>query len=277
MLCSAKILNLIYIFTAMLNFRFAKDYILHRINAKTRHGIHSPFVYRLVDKVIYDFEPKKVYADIEAQRNQLLNDNRIITITDLGAGSHVNNNRKKKISDIAKNALKPPKLAQLLYRLAADMKPRNIIELGTCLGITTLYLQNATPKAKVDTLEGCPETAGIAKEVFEKSGIKGVEQVIGNFDDTLPGVINGLKELDFVFVDGNHQKDATLKYFEWCLPKVHENTLLIFDDIYWSKGMKEAWAEIKAHPKVTITVDLFWIGLVFFKTGQVKEDFMVKI
>jgi predicted O-methyltransferase YrrM len=261
----------------MLNFRFAADYLLHRFKANNRHGVHSPFVYRLVDKVIYDVEPKKVYQDIEAQRKQLLNDERIITITDLGAGSLVGNNRKKKIGDIAKNALKPPKMAQLLYRLAVDLQPRSIIELGTCLGITTLYLQNADAKAKVYTLEGCPETAAIARETFTKAGINNVELITGNFDDTFSGVIKKLDKLDFVFVDGNHQKEATLKYFEWCLPKVQENTLLIFDDIYWSRGMKEAWNEIKAHPQVTVSIDLFWIGLVFFKPGQAKEDFLVKV
>jgi predicted O-methyltransferase YrrM len=261
----------------MLNFRFAKDYLLHRVKAKTRHGVHSPFVYGLIDRVIYNFAPQKAYREIEKQREELLIDNRIITITDLGAGSHVNNNRKKRIADIAKNALKPPTLAQLLYRLAAFMNPGSIIELGTCLGITTIYLQKAAPGAKIYTLEGCPETAGIAKETFHKAGINDVIQVTGNFDDTLRTVISGLDQLDFVFVDGNHQEEATLKYFEWCLPKVHENTLLIFDDIYWSKGMKAAWSQIKAHPKVTVTIDLFWIGLVFFKPGRAKEDFLVKI
>jgi predicted O-methyltransferase YrrM len=261
----------------MFNLRFAKDYLLHRLKAKNRHGVHSPFVYRLIDNVIYDFDAKKVYTDVENIRETLFNDTRIITITDLGAGSHVNNNRQKKISAIAHNALKPPKLAQLLYRLVADLKPHNIIELGTCLGITTLYLQKAAPRAKVYTMEGCPETAKIAKETFKKGEINVVEPVIGNFDDTLPGVINDIDQLDFVFVDGNHQKDATLNYFEWCLPKVHGNTMLIFDDIYWSIGMKEAWEQIKAHPQVTVTIDLFWIGLVFFKPGQAKEDFLVKV
>jgi len=261
----------------MLNFRFAKDYLLHRLKAKTRHGVHSPFVYRLVDQVIYDFEAKKIYNDIESLRQQLLNDERVITVTDLGAGSHLNNNNQKKISDIARNALKPPKLAQLLYRLAIDLKPRNIIELGTCLGITTIYLQKAAPDAKVYTLEGCPETSGMANETFAKAGINDIDLITGNFNETLPGVVDKLAELDFVFVDGNHQKDATLKYFDWCLPKVHENSLLIFDDIYWSEGMKEAWSEIKAHPSVTVTIDLFWIGLVFFKGGRVKEDFLIKI
>jgi predicted O-methyltransferase YrrM len=260
----------------MLNLRFAKDYLLHRLRGKSRHGLHSPFVYRLVDEIIYDFSVKKVYDQIENIRVELFSDNKMITVTDLGAGSLVNNNRQKKVSDIAHNALKPPKLAQLLYRLVDDLKPRNMIELGTCLGITSLYLKNAAPDAQLFTLEGCPETAGIAASVFKKANIDDIKQITGNFDDTLPGVINGLDQLDFVFVDGNHQKDATLNYFEWCLPKVHENTLLIFDDIYWSEGMKEAWNIIKSHPQVTVTVDLFWIGLVYFKRGQVKEDFLIR-
>lgn len=261
----------------MFNLRFAKDYLSHIVKAKNRHGLHSPFVYRLVDEVIYDFHAKKVYPEVEKIRKELLADNRMITITDLGAGSHVNNDRQKRVGDIAKNALKPPRLAQLLYRLAADLQPKTIIELGTCLGTTTIYLQKAAPQAKVYTLEGCPETANIAKESFKKAGLDTIELITGNFDNTLPGVIAQLDQLDFVFVDGNHQKDATLKYFEWCLPKVHDNTILIFDDIYWSEGMKQAWAEIKAHPQVTATVDLFWIGLVFFKPGQAKEDFKIKI
>lgn len=260
----------------MLNFRFAKDYLLHRVKAKNRHGVHSPFVYRLVDEVIYDKDAKKVYPEVENLRKQLFIDKRIITITDLGAGSHLNNNSKKRIRVIAHNSLKPPKLAQLLYRLAADLQPRNIVELGTCLGVTTIYLQKAVPAAKVYTLEGSPETARIAEETFKKAGSNGINLITGNFDNTLPPLINDLDQLDFVFVDGNHQKEATLKYFEWCLPKVHENTLLIFDDIYWSEGMKEAWNQIKANAKVTVTIDLFWIGLVFFKTGQAKENFLTR-
>ena len=161
----------------------------------------------------------------------------------------------------------------MLYRLAADLQPQNMIELGTCLGTTSLYLQKAAPEAKVYTLEGCPETADVGEEVFKKAGVNNIEQVTGNFDDTLPGVFEKLDRVDFVFVDGNHQKDATLQYFQWCLPKVHEDTLLIFDDIYWSDGMKEAWAAIKAHPQVTVTIDLFWIGLVYFRKGQAERGF----
>src|SRR5690348_4125251 len=120
----------------MSGFRFAKDYALHRLKGKTRHGTHSPFVYRLADKVIYDFSKKKVYDEVETLRKTLLSDNRVINVTDLGAGSHINNNKQKKVSAIAKNALKPSRLAQLLYRLVTDLQPANMIELGTCLGVT---------------------------------------------------------------------------------------------------------------------------------------------
>jgi len=260
----------------MLNIRFGWDYLLHRLTAKNRHGLHSPFIYRLVDEVIYNFSDKKEYCHIEEARKRLLNDKRQITVTDLGAGSHLNNNQVKQVSDIAKNALKSPRLAQLIYRLVVNQQPGNITELGTCLGITTLYLQQARPKADIYTLEGCPQTAGIAAGVFKQERANDIEQRIGNFDDTLKPLIDTLPQLDFVYVDGNHQKEATLRYFEWCLPKVHEDTLLIFDDIYWSEGMKEAWATIKSHPRVTVTVDLFWIGLVYFRKGQEKEDFKIR-
>lgn len=247
--------------------------MLHRLKAKTRHGLHSPFVYRLADKIIYDFSAKTVYSEVESIRKQLLNDSRMITVTDPDAESHVNNDRKK-ISKVAKQTLKPPRLAQLLYRLTHDLNPRTIIELGTRLGITTVYLQKAAPEAKVYTLEDCPQT--IARDTFNKAHAERVELIIGDFDDTFQNLLLNLDKLDLVYINGDHQKEATLNYFEWCLPKVHDNTLLIFNDIYRCKGMKEAWKQIKASPKATVTIDLFWMGLVYFKKGQTKENFLVK-
>ncbi|WP_207533839.1 O-methyltransferase [Desertivirga arenae] len=260
----------------MINTQLLKSFIKHRLKAKTRHGIHSPFVYKLVDEIIYNYSFQDAYKEVESLRKELLKDERFIRITDLGAGSHVNNNKQKQVRQIAKNALKPAKLAQLIYRLAQERKPRNIVELGTCLGLTTSYLAKAAPDAKVISIEGCPETAKVASENLQKLHASNTQLLTGNFDIVLPTVIDAADKLDFVFVDGNHRKEATLNYFKWCLPKVNENTLLVFDDIYWSKGMEEAWEEIKAHPQVTVTVDLFWIGLVYFKKGQQKEHFYIK-
>lgn len=257
-------------------FQFIADYLKHRLTAKSRHGTHSPFVYKLTDEVIYDFSSKKPYDEIEQQRKKLLDDDRLITVTDLGAGSHLNKNRTKKISQIAKNALKTPRLAQLIYRLGAYHKPKNMIELGTCLGITTAYLSKAQPNAEVLTIEGCPETATVARQNFKALNLNNIELQVGNFNALLPIAIDKASTLDFVYIDGNHTKAATLNYFNWCLPKINEDSLIIFDDIYWSEGMKEAWNEIKNHPQVTVTIDLFWIGLVYFKKNQAKEHFKIK-
>ncbi|RKD18196.1 SAM-dependent methyltransferase [Pelobium manganitolerans] len=260
----------------MLNTTLFSNYIKHILNAKSRHGTHSPFVYRLVDEVIYDFSAKEAYADLENLRKQLLKDERVITVTDLGAGSHINNQKQKAVKSIAKNALKPKKLAQLLYRLAKEFNPKQILELGTCLGLTSAYFAKALPQAKVVTMEGCPQTAQIAQENWQKLGINNVEVIVGNFDETLAPFIAQQQNLDFVFIDGNHRKEATLNYFNLCLPKVHEHSVLVFDDIYWSKGMQQAWEQIKAHPQVSVSIDLFWIGLVFFRKGQARQDFKIR-
>ena len=257
--------------------QFAADYIIHRLTAKTRHGIHSPFVYKLADNVIYNFSKKIDYKSIERQRAKLLSDNRIIALAGFGAGSHLNKNLVKQVKQIAGNALKSPKLAQLIYRLAKNAQPQNIIELGTCLGITTAYLSKACPQSHVLTVEGCPQTADIALQNFKALLLNNVELQVGNFNDLFPKIIKEAKQLDLVYIDGNHTKEATLNYFNLCLSKITENSLLIFDDIYWSKEMKEAWAEIKENPQVSLTVDLFWLGLVYFRKGQAKEHFKLKI
>lgn len=260
----------------MFNVQLAKAFIKHRIVANTRHGIHSPFVYKLIDEVIYDFNPQNEYTAIEQLREKLLKDETAITITDLGAGSHVNNNKQKKVREIAKNALKPASLAKLIYRLVKEFKPRNIVELGTCLGITTSYMATAAPKATLTTIEGCPETAAVARKNISSLGLNNVEVQIGNFDTLFPEVLNTLETLDFLFIDGNHRKQATIDYFQQALSKINEDSVIIFDDIYWSKGMEEAWEEIKQHEAVTVSVDLFWIGLVFLRKGQAKEHFKVR-
>ena len=260
----------------MFNIQLAKAFLKHRALAKTRHGVHSPFVYRLIDKVIYDFEPRPVFSSIENLRKVLIKDERTLTITDLGAGSHINNNKQKKVKDLASNALKPKKIAQLIYRIVNDLKPANIVELGTCLGLTTAYLSAGASDAKVVTIEGCPQTAAIAKENMDKLHADNVQLKVGNFDEQLPLTLKELGLLDFIFIDGNHRKEATLQYFKDCLPYIQEHSVMIFDDIYWSRGMEEAWDEIKKHPQVTVTVDLFWIGVVYFKKDQAKEHFKIK-
>ena len=259
----------------MANVRFFLDYLLHVLKANSRHGVHSPFVYRLVDTVIYDFSPKEYQIPLEELRVKLKTDSRNLMIEDLGAGSMLKRSHERKVSDLARNALKPKRVAALIARLAAEFRPSSIIELGTCLGSTSLYLAKASPASRLITVEGCRQTAGVARENFSRFRVP-IDLRVGNFDEVFPQILEELPEVDFLFIDGNHTREATLRYFEMALAKSHPETILIFDDIYWSEGMKEAWRTIKSHPKVRVTVDLFYIGLVFFKSGQEKEDFRIR-
>ncbi|MBL4707840.1 MAG: class I SAM-dependent methyltransferase [Flavobacteriales bacterium] len=239
------------------------------------HGIHSPFVYELNETIFKEKVKFYAFEEVESIRAKLLLTTKKLTIHDLGAGSQTNNSNKRAIGDIAKSALKSPKKAQVLFRLAYHFKPTNILELGTSLGISTAYLAKACPKANIITIEGAPEVANVAAINFEKLKLNNISQVVGNFDSILESELKQLKKVDFVFFDGNHKKAPTLSYFHTCLKYAEKDSIFIFDDIYWSKEMTEAWEEIKSHPEVSVTIDCFEMGLVFFKKGQVKEHFTV--
>ncbi|GGM87327.1 O-methyltransferase [Dyadobacter beijingensis] len=253
-------------------------YIKYLLRSGNEHSIHSPFLFELYNNVIAvrkDDHPD--YAAIQSLRKELLRSGEQIEILDLGAGSRVNKSNLRKIKTIAKNAEKPAKFGRLFYRLIRRLQPATIVELGTSLGLTTSYLSKAKPDAQLITFEGCPQTAAKAREHFGRLGVDNVEIVLGNIDETLPQRLASLdKPVDFAYFDANHRYEPTVRYFEQCLPHIQNGSLFIFDDIYWSEEMTRAWEYIKAHPQVTMTVDLFWIGLVFFRSEQVKEDFTLR-
>jgi predicted O-methyltransferase YrrM len=253
----------------------AKQYAKYLTKAKNRHGIHSPFVYELLDKVIYDRTRRQEYATIEGIRTDLLNRSDEIEITDLGAGSTVNRSNQRKVSDIAKHSAKGGKWGELLFKLSKRFEPQTMIELGTSLGIGSLYQSLGNPNGQLTTFEGCPNTAELARQQFEKAGINPTI-VEGNFDDTLPPFLHSIDKLDWAFIDGNHQKEPTVRYFNQCLEKCQNDSILLFDDIYWSKGMAEAWENIKAHDRVTVTLDMFQVGIVFLRTEQPKQHFIIR-
>lgn len=246
------------------------------MSAKNAHGIHSPFVFDLYNKVIRKKEAYYSFAPIEARRKELLKDSSEISIRDLGAGSKTLKSDNRKICDIAKYSVKPEKYSRLIFRLVEHFKPKVILELGTSLGITTSYLSNAAPKAKIITIEGCPSIASVARHTLAGVCCGNVELVVGNFDEVLPSVVRHHKKIDFVFIDGNHRFEPTLKYFICVFDKCHEDSVIIIDDIHWSHEMEEAWRAIKKHPSVTITIDLFHMGLVFFKKDQAREHFILR-
>jgi len=257
---------------------FILKYLTYRLTAKHRngYGIHSPFLYNFVRNVLYGNNYFYAYDDIAELRYELLESKKKINITDFGAGSKVMKTNTRKVKDIARYSAIREKFGEMLFRTVEHYKPKIILELGTSLGLGTLYLAMPDKRASVYTIEGCPETAKVASENFAEMNAENIKQIIGNIDDKLPELLNNLKTVDFVYFDGNHQKEASLKYFNQCLKKANNETIFYFDDIHWSKEMEEAWEEIKRNEKVRLSIDLFFSGLVFFKKELSKENFVVK-
>lgn len=252
------------------------DYIKYLLKAKDAHSLHSPFVFEFYAKVLKDKTHFAEYDEIENLRKQLLSDNRIVNITDFGAGAKTNKSIQRTVEDIAQKSLKKPSLAQLFYRIIKFYEYKNILDLGTSLGLTTAYLAKVDKNIHVNSFEGCAETAKIAQENFDKLALKNVEIIVGNIDETLPEKLQKTEQLDFAFFDANHRYEPTMRYFEQCLIKTHDESCFIFDDIYWSEEMKQAWQSIQNHESVTVSIDLFWVGIVFFRKKQPKQHFVLK-
>jgi predicted O-methyltransferase YrrM len=251
-------------------------YIKYFFTAKGKHTVQAPFLYELITQVINESTDDENCNSIDAIRKELCQSDKEIQITDFGAGSTINNSKTRKIKDIAKNSAKNAKFGKLLYRIIQFYKPKNIIELGTSLGISTSYLAKADTNANIFTFEGCPVTATIAQENFDKQNIKNTSITLGNFNLTLANKLKEILTIDLAFIDGNHQEKPTIDYFKQCLKYANNNTIFIFDDIHWSQGMENAWNYIKEHEKTTLTIDLFFIGIVFVKSELSKENFTIR-
>ena len=253
-----------------------KYYFQFLFASKNEHSLHSPFVFELYTKIIQAKNQFPSFLAIENLRKKLLKNRSIIEITDFGAGSRIYKTNQREIRQIAKSAEKNPKFGKLLFRLIQHFKPSTIFDLGTSLGITTIYESKAYESSKIFTFEGCPATAKIARDNFEEIDCKNIEIIVGNIDETLAQKLAQIKQLDFAFFDANHRFEPTIKYFEMCLKKTNDESVFVFDDIHWSTEMHEAWQVIKNHPEVTISIDLFYVGLVFFRKNQPKQDFILR-
>lgn len=261
------------------SYQLALKYLSYYFTAAngSGHGTHSPFVFAFIKNVLIDRKEYPEYRLVENLRKELRLDERELDVLDLGAGSAHTKTSKRKISDIVRNAAKPAKFAQLLFRLAKYYKPANILELGTSLGISTAYLALANPATSVTSIEGSPAVSREAEKNVTKLSLENVAIKTGPFDEILPLVLPVLSGPLLVFIDGNHSRRPTLNYFHTLLPTLEEGSILIFDDIHWSEEMEEAWDEIRQHSDVMLTIDLFFIGIVFFrKEFKIRQHFTIR-
>jgi predicted O-methyltransferase YrrM len=260
----------------MQRFNFIYSYFEYLLKSKTRFDIHSPFLFELIENVFKNKKDYIDYARVEELKSNLLQNDKKILVKDLGAGSIIDKGNERSVKQIARNSSKSLKYGRLMYRIAAYFKPKTMLELGTSLGLTTAYMAYGSPGSKIITIEGCPNIAREAHDNFKSLGLDNIEIITGNFDTELPGILNSVSNLELVFIDGNHRKDPTINYFKQCLSKVSNEMIIIFDDIHWSKEMEEAWREVSSHPAVTLSLDLFFMGFVFFRKELTEQHFIIR-
>ena len=250
-----------------------KGFIDFYRKAHTANNLHSPFVYELAKVVLEDDRAFYAFPIIEQLRSKLLLDETLLFIEDLGAGSKADPQSKRPVKSVARHSPVEARVGKMLFRLVHWRKPKNILELGTSLGISTLYQASAALGAGITTVEGCTAIAGVAEQNFKRTGFSQIRLINDSFDEALGHILrpSGPK-LDYVFLDGDHRSGSSIRYFERILPFLQNDSLFLLADIYWSPEMKTAWQELCRHPAVSLSVDLFHFGILFFRQEQRSRE-----
>ena len=252
------------------------DFLLRASNSKG-HGIHSPYVFDFVTKVLQDKTSYQEYEIWNAWRQSLLIDFTLLPVQEIGAGSRYGKSNIRSVSSLAKTAGKTPRTAKFIFRIARYCQPQTILELGTSLGLTAGFFSLACPASSIYTVEGVDSIAEKAKENMADWGCKNVRVEKGNLDTKLCELMGRISKPDLVFMDGNHQEEATKRYFLQLLPHISSTSMIIVDDIHWSHGMEKAWSFIQTHKMVNLTIDFFQFGVAFLDPAFLgKSHFKIR-
>lgn len=247
-----------------------KTYLSYWLDAVDEHSLHSPFFFDFYTQVV-----KAKHADnrtAESLRAKLLNDQRVIVVDDPGPVKE--KIRKQKVCDIAARSLSSSKYSALYQRAIKKYNCTNVVELGTSLGVNTLYL--AESATQVTTLEGSEAIAGLAELTFQFAGAENIRLIHGNINATLPDLIQKERKIDFAFIDANHTYKDTINYFNLLLKSIHEKSILVLDDIHYSAEMHRAWNEIARSPLVHGSADLYRAGFIFFDPSLNKQHVILQ-
>lgn len=237
-----------------------KEFIWYYFRADTIYSTDSHIIYSFCREVLDDTRHYYKFSHIQTILNQLYEGRTVIQKTDLGAGSQINKNEEVSIGQIARTSASSSQKGKMLFRIAHWFKPKEILELGTNLGISAAYLAAANSKTSVVTIEGDPQIATYARRNFNQLKLNNIKLIEGSFDSYLEEVLNN-NSFQLFFIDGNHTYEATIKYVNLITSYVSGDFLIIVDDIYWSAGMKMAWMELQTDPAYNLIIDLFSVGI----------------
>jgi predicted O-methyltransferase YrrM len=255
------------------------QYLKHRQKAKRWDSFHSPLLFSLFTSCCDDRNDPSSYQQIESRRKQLIGSKETVARIDYGAGSmHVRSGQKQKIASIARHALSSSFQCRFMARLATFTDAKTILEFGSSLGISGAYLAAGNAGAKVVTVEGDPELTIRAEKIFQNLNLKNIQIIQSTFEDYILNESGRLNSIDLLFLDGNHQSQALLTYYHGLKNRYTSNTIIIVDDIYWSKDMQVAWSALIALPEVKQSVDCYYFGLLFFNPDFLdKENHIIKL
>ncbi len=248
------------------------EYLKYIFVAKGRHGTHSPFVYDLVDKCFRTDVPADIQHKFLEHRQGLMQEDSVIQVNDLGAGSKRMDNQRI-VKTIAKTSGSSPKYAKILFQIAHYYQPKNTLELGTSVGLGTIRLAEGSKKGNVFTVEGCEATQMVAKLHLEKFGIDNVYYFNQSFEAFLT---ENEAIFDVVFIDGDHKGKKLARQLELLEKCTHDETIFILDDIRWTSDMLMTWKEICKQTNYHLTIDLFRMGIIVKREHQQKEHFVVR-
>lgn len=247
--------------------------VKYYFKAHTRYDVHSPFLSEWLEAVLEDKRAFYAFDEIEEVRQYWLRSPEIVDYTeDLGAGSRTGQGRLRPVKEMVRRSAVDQLTGKRLFRMLQFARPGSILELGTNLGFSAMFLRMAARNAAFVSIEGHDVVARLAKHSFKRLGIPAPEIRIGAFQNVLPVVLSDKKQLDFVWMDGDHRMKPTLQYFEKILPNLHADSVVAIGDIHWSSDMEQAWEQLKVHPSVRMSVDLFDFGVLFFRKEQKEPE-----
>lgn len=247
-------------------------------SARTRYDVHSPFLSVWIEEVLEDKREFYAFDEAEIIRRHWLHARQIVDYSvDYGAGSRAGQGKRRSVQEIVQKSAIDVQAGRWLFRMVNFHRPNTILELGTNLGISALYLQGARRSARLITIEGNPEVAKLAEQSFRRLRRPLPDIRIGTFSEEIPKVVQTFSKLDFVWIDGDHQYESTVLYFEQLLPRLHERSVVVIGDIHWSDEMELAWLEIRRHPRVTMSVDLYQMGVLFLRQELQQQEHYVLI
>lgn len=233
-------------------------YLKYYFKAKTIYHIQSPLLFDFISNVFDQDQSYYAFYTIDAAYDSISNSQKTIP-TDEFSNSHQQNG--KSLAQFASTAASPKKISYDLFRLVEFQKAKAILEMGSCVGLSSLSMALVSNDCTVTSIEGNTFLAQESRELHQRFGVKNIKlhnQLFSQFFES-----RNNEKFDIILIDGDHNYQSTMNYIRHCLSALNENGIIIMDDIHWSKEMYKAWLEIQSMTEFTTSLECLRWGILF--------------